>query len=302
MEIDNREIPICFACDQSYLQHFYVALLSFLETNPGGHTIYLFHEKIDDQTINEAIQFTKSKFPESTLIGMPCNPTKIQKLKGQEDRLGNAALIRLQIPNMLPEKYSHALYLDVDLVITGELNFSCYPINDFTILAVKDPSSDIFAPKREIEKMFNSGVLLINTTLWKSNNVDELIASCNPKLTRLADQELLNAVFDRNWYELPANFNVNALELERKAFKFYGKNGNRPVVIHFMGSHKPWRYLMSGSFLYWKYVLHTPFKRNFYKIMFLPINSLVYSIQFRIKLFFKKRNKQRKMDVILPIR
>jgi len=291
MNIQQQPLPICFATNHAYLQHFMVALVSLLKNNTGKHFIFILH---DDLSLNDLdlIERTAKKFsPETTIEGIKIDESKLPQLTGSEQRLGKASLHRILIPDVLPKMFKYAFYLDADIVIQSKIEWPDLPLEDFTLFAVKDPSSELFAPKRNLKKMFNSGVLLINLKKWKIEQTLSKLRAYNPPISRLADQEILNGVFADAWYELPETFNSNAIYLKRKNNSYINQQGIAPYIIHFMGMHKPWLYFTNGSLIYWQYILQTPFLFSAFKIPVTMVNRVILGLRYKIKLFMKNRGK-----------
>jgi len=283
MKINGQSLPICFATNKSYLQHFMVALISLLKNCKGNHEIFVLNNDISNKEFDTIRGCAEKYSPHSKIYSLVVAEEQLPKIEGHEIRLGAAALMRLVLPELLPEKFNFALYLDADLIVNRQLNFENLPIEDYTIFAVKDPSSDLFSPKRGIEKMFNTGVLLINLKRWKSEGALNKIQRYKPPIARLADQELLNGVFDRSWFELPGTCNANALYLKKSPNGYVDSTGNAPAIIHFMGTHKPWIYFTKGSNLYWQYVAEISEKSQLKAKLKTLANSFGYSFRFRLR-------------------
>ena len=85
----------------------------------------------------------------------------------------------------------------------------------------------------EGDKYFNAGVMIFHPTEWKNANVKENSLNLIPKIKEKAifwDQDILNIIFDKNYFELPDQLNSRS------------RNNDIADIIfhHFSGKHKPW--------------------------------------------------------------
>jgi lipopolysaccharide biosynthesis glycosyltransferase len=291
MQLNGHALPICFATNRNYMQHFLVSLISLLEKNEGSHEVFILNTDLTEGDLLLIQTLSKKVSPATKIHSLIVDTAQLPNLKGHETRLGTAALLRLALPDLLPKSYQFAFYLDADIVINQKIEFGNIPLHDYTIFAVLDPSSHLFAPKRGIEKMFNSGVLLFNLHRWREEKILEKLSVYNPPIARLADQELLNGVFDKKWFELPKALNANAIYLSKVKGEYSIDNGIKPQIIHFMGMSKPWLYWTPGNMLYWRYVWKTPNRWQILRILMTIANRLMYSVINRIRTIRKSFKK-----------
>lgn len=83
------------------------------------------------------------------------------------------------------------------------------------------------------DKYFNAGVMIFNPTEWRNLNVKGKALSLIPKIREKAifwDQDILNIIFDNNYFELPDELNSRSREKEMTNLIFH----------HFSGKYKPW--------------------------------------------------------------
>ena len=254
METKQSPLAVCFVSNKRYLPHWSVTIASFLAHHKEGYEIYLFNEDVDKATFAALKTWVAQIDLKSALIDMKLDTSRLNHFTGYWEKLGKQVFHRLLIPELLPKKHKHALYLDADIVINDAFLWSDFPKNGFPVAAVRDNISHLLAPKRGLEKYFNAGVMWMDLRLWRDENAVEKLLSHQPKITRFAEQEVLNEVFDHRWYELPLKYNFAANHLYR-GYKM--KNGETPAVIHYAGPIKPWIYWVKGSSLYWKHLEQT---------------------------------------------
>jgi lipopolysaccharide biosynthesis glycosyltransferase len=110
-------------------------------------------------------------------------------------------------------------------------------------------------------KYFNSGVLLINLSFWRKNNVAERAISFvrnNPDKVQYWDQDALNAILINQWVELPTCWNWQYWWRTS-----YPETEQEPAIVHFITSDKPWHWSNSHIFKqeYHQYRIKTPWRR-----------------------------------------
>jgi len=279
MNIDGQPVAVCFVSNMGYLQHFCAALVSFLKVNQGSHEIFLFNEDISSQTIVVLQKMVERESPHSILIDQKLDTSRLPKFSGYWEKLGVQVFHRLLIAEELPKRFNYALYLDADIIFQNAIQFEGLPFSEFSVFAVRDTISHILAPKRGLEKYFNAGIMLLNVARWRELDAVNRLLTHTPKVTRFAEQELLNEVFADDWHELPSRFNYAANRLRIDGLNYRMSNGETPVIIHYLGGVKPWKYWVRGSFLYWKYVWQTPFKGSILRAPKTVLNSLVHLLK-----------------------
>lgn len=148
--------------------------------------------------------------------------------------------LRLQVPDMFRGK---VFWFDTDLLFLKRWQrISKYAMRRktnkeavFARLHWVDPKfSSNQAIIKSKDKYFNSGVLLINTEIWRSKSILKELSLIIPNYIRLgfewADQCILNYYFQGGYGIIHAKYNAIPSEFVK----------NRTRIIHFAGSHKPW--------------------------------------------------------------
>ena len=116
------------------------------------------------------------------------------------DHLSYATFYRYFIADVVTE--DRALYLDSDIVVTGDLTpLFEEDIENNALAAVTD---GIDASK------FNAGVLLVNTALWREEKASRQLLELTNRYHQeeFGDQGILNRHFKGRWKKLPEVYNV----------------------------------------------------------------------------------------------
>jgi len=172
-----------------------------------------------------------------------------------------AMYFRLMAPRILPPKYEKAIYLDADMIVEGDLSeLFMHDISEWHLGAIpsfrprtlrESPLGAIAIDGSPDAKYFNSGVLLINLTQWRSDCVqDQAIHFCHEHKDqiRFPDQDGLNAVLVDKWTALdPAwNFTMPSAPIYfgSEITEVAGMIQNSEIrILHYTTKFKPWNTL-----------------------------------------------------------
>lgn len=175
---------------------------------------------------------------------------------------------RYLIPELKPNLHK-AIYLDADIVVKHSLNnLWNQNINDYYVAAVSDygvlldVSKNIISKKQNIiafdGSYFNSGVMLINLDLWKTDNITKKLIE-NTSLIRdkilYADQCVLNYTFKEKIKYLGFEYNIqthgNLISNEFMRQQYYIVK-HIPIVIHYTCASKPFSNIASCQHELWE--------------------------------------------------
>lgn len=167
--------------------------------------------------------------------------------------------LRLFIPYFVPRDIDKVLYLDTDMIVRHDISVLFETdLGDNIVAAVLDPKVRTFDNSwggvknyKELglsadTHYFNSGLLLMNTQLWRDADVTNKTIACveqNKEFANYPDQYGLNIVLANKWYELDSRWNHFATLPE-----------SDPFLIHFV-QRKP---------IYKSYNNNEDYKQQFY--------------------------------------
>lgn len=269
----NEKKTIVFSSDNNYAQHLGVALQSLLENNRSlSFQVYILTTDIHQSHIRHWEEIAAPYVCELNIIDI--NEKTFENL--QMGRWGKAMYYRLLIPELIEE--SKVLYLDVDIVVNGPVHeiFET-DISSSYLAAVEAILSDTTSRKRHLNmapeaKYFNSGVMLLNLDKWRKDKINKKLESFLQFHTQLKspDQDALNAVINGQWVPLHLKYNYYYRKIFKEESLFLNAFGEKelkeasenPVIIHYVGSKKPWHYrdIHPLKQLYWKYLEMTPYR------------------------------------------
>lgn len=249
----GEAIPIVVSSDENYARHMGVMFVSLLENTSRPESCHLF---VLDGGIREE---TRKKVEEEV---HKRNGT-ISFLQLDRERYANyplrrnmtaAAYYRLSIPELFAESVAKVIYLDCDLIVQDDIaelwNSS---LEGKHTAAVQDLSNTThLASGLPQHKYFNSGVMLIDLTLWRRDNIAEKVREFkleHPEKIQTNDQCALNGVLFDSWVRLPLRWNQQAgiYRPGRGRLKHFSRQEIEagiwnPGIIHFIGGGKPWKY------------------------------------------------------------
>jgi len=154
---------------------------------------------------------------------------------------------RLMAGKLLP-KFASIAYFDVDINIRSSIDSLLKTDFKQTIAAVLDIATRTKgADGHAIERYFNSGVLAINLNSWRENETDDKVQEImrsRPNLDYM-DQDVLNLLFENDWFELNQKYNFAAER--RNRFDYPECLAEDSVIVHFSGYGKPWTYPVASD-------------------------------------------------------
>ena len=265
MSTHNSFIHLALAFDQNFITPFYVLLTSVFENNKHNNLqIHAVATGVGTEERQKIADFVKSN---NALISFyEVDEAYVASFATSKDsRYGLATFYRLLLPAMLPLQIEKIIYIDVDVIVIGDLaELYNIPIPGVPIAAVPDPVEwdrlDLDIPDRA--NYFNAGVLLINIALWKSQHIAEKAIKFlkeHPEKAIYVDQDALNAVLIGNWLKLGDKFNYTYRVVPRASQTFLNELLKSKTIIHYNESVKPW-HRHSASPL--KYVYHNYFRKS----------------------------------------
>jgi lipopolysaccharide biosynthesis glycosyltransferase len=181
---------------------------------------------------------------------------------------------------LLPEYFPHhekILYLEVDEIVQGDLGelWQQFPLGSFSLAAARsrDKKRSLTAPETFCRafpdgEYFNSGVLLINTLWWNSNDAKAICDRESRKQKEadghyydFYDQGILNHGFQTHLKEFSFKFNTTGLG---HLSNLSESELNRARVLHWNGPRKPWQ----PEGLYRKYYYYNLSSMQLYALRF----------------------------------
>ncbi|MGD2146114.1 MAG: glycosyltransferase family 8 protein, partial [Anaerolineae bacterium] len=171
---------------------------------------------------------------------------------------------RLLIGEQLPKSVERVIFVDVDILVEGNLvELWNLPFDGAILQAVPDAyASTLHLPRLrrlarfkgvpcdDVTRYFNAGVLVVDLRAWRAKKVQQraldLLAEHKEDLW-WRDQDALNCILAGRWRPLPPAWNLH--ELPHCLFLWEGGAASAaelrqafqaPKIVHFIGHWKPW--------------------------------------------------------------
>jgi lipopolysaccharide biosynthesis glycosyltransferase len=167
-------------------------------------------------------------------------------------RMTMATYARLVLSRLLPADVNKVVWLDSDVLVTGDLErLWRTELADRHLLAVQDPCVPFVSSRYGIRcwrelglaeeaTYFNAGVMLIDLDRWRHDEIGEHAGDYLRERgadVMFWDQEGLNAVLCGRWGELDVRWNYCPGFTPREQPE---SARLEPWIIHFAGTLKPW--------------------------------------------------------------
>lgn len=245
-------IPIALVTDDNYVMPTIVCLQSMLANKkPESHyKIYIFTDNITEKSVELIKNISKENFD----IEIIKFNNKYRNFKNTNLYITNATFIRFDIPNIL-EQYDKILYLDVDMIIKGDLSELYQKDISDSYAGVVFDIGELFyklTDRTNVKNYFNAGMILYNAKRYREEGIREKlihIYKSQYKYLPLMDQDALNIAFKNQITMLSPiyNFQQSCSEYwKNEVLKYYNVKTeditrDKLLIIHYTRM-KPWIY------------------------------------------------------------
>lgn len=242
--MDN--INILMSVNKKFLEHVEELIFSLLHYSSRTLNIYLMY--IKDELKMEDLENIKKYvnnigngkvipilFDAKSLDGMPVTDN-------DGGFFGIESYSRIFCAFKLPENVEKILYLDADMICTGDIaELYNVEFDDKLWVACEDggiEEKDLVRLNLPLDyRYINSGMLLINTKkireIYNEKDMVKMIRD-NQKVLVYPDQDFINKIFRNDIKIVNSKYNLIAKGVRYKELE------EKPLIIHYAGSTKPW--------------------------------------------------------------
>lgn len=271
---------IVVVINEKYVAKLMVMLKSLFLSNPHQQFfIFIFYANLSKKSRENLNRFFEEEDQQYNFIQVDIKLFDCAPILDSD--MSKEAYFKLLIPEQLPESIERVLYLDVDIIVNGDINL-LYRIDlgEKSFAAVRDFNMDRdrvykLVLMEENYTYFNSGVLLFDLKKFRKvyslKKALEYIQKNGHKF-RFHDQEVLNALFHKHVKIIDEKFNFVTLYKDRWdpiLYRFRDKL-NEIIIIHYAaGNNKPWKPEYCGKFLekYWNIAKNMTYDLNYSDFM-----------------------------------
>lgn len=278
---------IVIIADSKYAMQSAVTLQSFFLTNGKGHLVYLISTGMNTKDIHNLQRICESF--KSYFFFVKIDESLLDSFDGLSG-WSKFTFMKILIPDVVPENIDRILYLDVDILVCGDLsNLYASLTDNMAVCGVEDiPYQKESKERCGIESKspyINSGVMMMNLNIWRERMIEfDILCFINSQKEKgftVNDQDVINVMFENQIKAMPFFYNVTNLFYGIHSpvymrFKDEWKNGRRkPVVIHFTNNRKPWYGGVTHPYKkQWLDILRqTPYKMNNLKFNYMDIKN-----------------------------
>lgn len=256
------QVLYCF--DENFLRVASVSIISLLKNNKNVFIHVFTNDKMDESSKCSLYNLVREYGGDICFYDVTKYMEKYKDIFKQSTNIFICA--RLIAAIVLPVDIKKVIYLDADTLIVGDLSDLWNADNSgFYIAAVYDMALPPIGAKENLELKkndiyINSGVLCINLSLWRQDNLTEkfyLFCQQNVDL-KYIDQDAINFVCNGKILLLDPKYNMTFITselpynvakqiLDKYTFFYYSpytflQSQNNPIVIHFATEifGKPW--------------------------------------------------------------
>lgn len=244
-KFEKKIIPIFYASDENYLPFLTISAISLKEhaSRDYQYRIYVLNADIDTNKTKK-LKEQEEDWLKIQFVNVAKQIESIKNALQLRDYYTGTTYYRIFIAEMFPE-YEKALYIDSDTIFLDDVSklFNVQlgenyvgAIPDEAVASVKEFSSytkEVLGI--EANKYFNAGVLLINLKKCREEGFYKRFCDLlsRYKFSVAQDQDYLNVIckdkvcyIDKEWNRMPIG----------------GKSVERPKLIHYNLTLKPWHY------------------------------------------------------------
>lgn len=267
----KTEIPIFFSTDDNYVPFLDVAVRSLKQNSSKDYSykIIVLNTGLKEESISKVKLLEEDGF-KIEFANISYAIEDMRKLLPNQYHFGLATWYRLFIQNLFPE-YHKILYLDCDIVVTGDIsklynidledNMIAGVVEQFILRTKEFSDYTKYAVGVDAENYINAGILVIDLDKFRKQRIEEkftyLINKYNFDVID-PDQGYINFLCQGKIKYLPVEFNRTPLECIEC---------ENPVVVHYALYKKPWQYddVFLGEY-FWQYAKESPFIKDIQKI------------------------------------
>lgn len=286
-------MDILFSCNTNYVGPTKVFLYSVCKSNAEHEVDFWFvYHDMTQEGIGE-LQRVINLFPRKRLHLLDVGGEFLKDVK--LDFLSIETFYRIKAIDMLPADLHRILYLDVDMVVKGDLSelftisLEGHPIAACEDMNAKIASVDVHTSSKVPSDMayFNAGMLLMNLDYLREHNLGEKLVNRilnEYKNFFYYDQDILNnefydtvlilpfiynlhpKLYFLDLYSVPTNkyryatvyqINERCEDFDRRYKDITDIVIEKGKIIHYISDSKPWKH--RGEEMYWVHAMYKDF-------------------------------------------
>ena len=255
---------ILYTLNDKFVPQVAAGICSVCENNKDMKeiTFYLISKEISEKNKSKLKNFVE-RYKRKIVIKELGDINKYFDFEFDTTGWNSIVLARLIMDKFLPEDVEKVIYLDGDTIVRKSLKELWETnLDNYVLGASIEPTVDKERKKElglETKPYYNAGVLLVNLKKWREINAGKLILDYyRAKDGKLFanDQDAINGSLSEyiytllhkyNFYNIFYQYNYKFLSKLMEPVKYIEKKEfeecvKEPVIIHYLGEERPWRY------------------------------------------------------------
>jgi len=276
---------IIYAADENYVRHLAASLMSAMDACQGAESLefHVMSTGITDDS-KEKLRQLAEKQGRSIAFYELGDLTKWFDFSFNTRGFAVSALTRLLMGRVLPEGVHRIIYLDCDTIVLRDLTSMWdTDMGDSPLGMVQEPTVNkkrrVYLGLPDDQPYYNSGVLLVNLDLWRSQQVEKQVLQYYESMHGdlvAPDQDALNGALKERIYPLSPCYNHGSPQIfySWRALtrissptpylqeEDYQRAVGQPAIVHYLGEQRPWRKGNAHPYeeAYQRYLGRTPWK------------------------------------------
>lgn len=264
-----QKVNVAFTIDNNYPIFTLLAINSIIENNVSNsdYTFYIIENNISENNKNLMRKFVEKRNQNIEFINFDTRVIDNGRYyftfsTGQ--RITPIGMARIMLPKILPDNLHKIIYLDGDILVTGDLsNLYKTDLKD-KYAGMVENINEMDYSKYKFKKYFNSGMIIMDLDKWRKDNIpDKMVKYLNDNWADFIyhgetdnskylypDQDLINIILDGKIFEIEKCWNNQTIY--HYSIEEFDKKG----MIHYIGPIKPWDFgniKNEGVLMYYDY-------------------------------------------------
>jgi lipopolysaccharide biosynthesis glycosyltransferase len=236
------DFAICYVTGEGIYDETLVSVYSLLENNSQEEYDIFIFDTIIREEFSQKLESLSEGFPGIELLYQAVDEENLNLVPRDAGMFHWSTNIRLLLPKLVPDNIRWLLYIDYDTIVDANIRSIAQHVDDtFDILGVMEEVRLAQAEVGEIVKYVNAGVLLMNATSWRAEQLSEsLLSYVSETKPRYADQNAVNSQISFNKIGLlPLQYNFSRRMWDQMSPET-DQSGLQAKIYHFWGPWKPW--------------------------------------------------------------
>lgn len=265
MKTQNKTIDVFFTANDAYAKYLCVTLISILKNAKENecYNFYILTSGMSAKNKNKLSNIKTNIEYHIEFINVEAKLFNNVADSSQKHRIPKETNYRFLTSSIKPE-LDKCIFLDADLIVVDSLGeLIDENLDDNYALAAYDFTKNVGTWHEDMNlpngfQYRNTGVTVFNLKKWREDNIENKLFDVAEKYgtkLRFPDQDSLNIALAPKIKRLNDSWNL----LPTSSF-FDIQEYDKPRIIHWAGSFKPWHYLnVKYSGEYWKYAFKSSY-------------------------------------------